>query len=398
MSMNKRWYINLILLAALQLYACSKPSKVIISFTGDIMMHIPVKACALSHDKKDHDKRLSLNNRGFDFLFQRIKGSFLDSDIAVGNMEFPVSPPFVSKPRIFNCYPEVITAMARAGFTMLFIGNNHILDQGGKGVVHTMEYIRRNRLEFLGVAPDERTARAGIVKNINGIRIGFLGYAGCMNYPVPRKPRGYHLNWFFDKAKVMSDIERIKQRCDYLVMVVHTGGEYESGPRSRDRSIIQACIDHGVDLVIAHHPHLLQPAERFTTADGRAGFVFYSLGNFISNQDSKAQFYVNGVGLTTRDSIILHCILSRFDSSRRPRVRFVVEPICTINEGSGSSRVIQTVSIREEIENLKKRYARAEKLERVDINRRILNLYQKSKAIKEWILTNYRGGEITFAE
>jgi poly-gamma-glutamate capsule biosynthesis protein CapA/YwtB (metallophosphatase superfamily) len=396
--MKKPWRINLILLAALQFYACSRPSKVIMSFTGDIMMHIPVKACALAHNKMDHEGRESLNNRGFDFLFRRIKGSLRDSDIAVGNMEFPVSPPFVSKPKIFNCYPEVISAMARAGFTMLFIGNNHILDQGEKGVVHTMGFIRRNRLEYLGVSTDERTARAGIVKKINGIRIGFLGYAGYMNYPLPRNQRGYHVNWFYDRGKVISDIERMRSRCDYLVMVVHTGVEYESVPRPKDRSIIKEYIDHGVDLVIAHHPHLLQPAERFTTADGREGFAFYSLGNFISNQDSKAQFYVNGVGLTTRDSIIVRCILSRSDTSRRPRARFEVEPICTINEGSGSSRVIQTVSIRGEIDNLKKGNGQAEKIERVDINRRILNLYQKSRAIKDWILSGYRGREITFAE
>ncbi|OHD67501.1 MAG: hypothetical protein A2W19_07395 [Spirochaetes bacterium RBG_16_49_21] len=396
--MNNLRYIHFIVLTALSFYACSRSGKVIISFTGDIMMHIPVKTCALSRNKIDDNTKKSLNNRGFDFLFQRIKGSLRSSDIAVGNMEFPVSPPFEGKPKIFNCHPDVIPAMKEAGFTILHIGNNHILDQGEQGVIHTMEFIRNSRLDYLGVAADEPAARAGIVKDIHGIRVGFIGYAGYLNYPMPKKQKRFHLNWFYDKDNVERDIDGMRKRCDYLVMVVHTGVEYNSRPRSMDTAIMKSYINRGVDLIIGHHPHLLQPAEKVTASDGRVCYIFYSLGNFISNQDAKAQFYVNGAGLTTRDSIILRCILSHSGSSGRPIVRFEIEPILTINERGHGSQIIQTVSVKEEIESLKKRYARADEIERVDINRRILNLYQKSRAIKAWFLMNAGGTEITFTE
>jgi poly-gamma-glutamate synthesis protein (capsule biosynthesis protein) len=158
-----------------------------LSFVGDIIMHIPVKNCVQSRNVRDADGTTSLNNNGFDYLFERIRNELRESDVAVGNMEFPIAPPFTSKPRIFNCPPEVLSSMKEAGFTMMHIANNHILDQGDRGVVTTMGYIRNSGMDYLGVGETEAAARAGIVKTVKGIRIGFLGYTGLLNYHRPRR-------------------------------------------------------------------------------------------------------------------------------------------------------------------------------------------------------------------
>jgi hypothetical protein len=383
---------------AVALCGCARTGKVTMAFTGDIMMHIPVKASALAHDNIDAARKISLNNRGFDFLFERIREPVKVSEIVVGNMEFPVSPPFEGRPKIFNCYPEVIPAMKKAGFTMLNIANNHILDQGEKGIISTMDYLGKNGLDYLGVGVDERKARAGIVKTAGGIRVGFIGYTGYLNYLKPPKQIGYHLNWFYDEADVKSDIADIRKRTDFLVMVVHTGIEYAPQPRLKDSELMKRYINQGVDLIICHHTHLIQPVEKITSSDGRECFIFYSLGNFISNQDAKERFYVNGMPVTTRDSIIVRCVLAGGGPSGRPRARFEILPIQTVNEAGRGGRVIQTVSLSRERENLKKRLAYADEKEKVDINRRIGDLIQKSKAIKILLLKYYKNGEITYIE
>jgi len=361
-----------------------------VSFAGDIIMHIPVKSCALSRDRRGPEKKGTLNNRGFDYLFDRMRGTFAGSDIVVGNMEFPVAPPYESRPYIFNCYPEVLAALRKAGFTMMHMANNHILDQEEKGVVSSLEHVKRAGLDNLGVARDEKTARTGIVKEIGGMRIGFIGYTGYLNRGLPARMNGYHLNWLYRTDELKRDIIDMKKRCDYLVMIAHVGVEYDSLPRLKEVGIFRQCINDGVDLVVSHHTHLLQPAELYTAADGREGYIFYSLGNFISNQSTKAEAWFDGAPLTTRYSVVVECILTRRDGSGRPSVRFELVPVYTSNgiEAGTGLRAIQTISIPEEVCGLKKRLAGAGVKEKVDIERQLQSLYQKIKAIHKAVIRN----------
>ncbi|MBP7737051.1 MAG: CapA family protein [Spirochaetes bacterium] len=370
---------------------CSDAREVSISFTGDIIMHIPVKSSAQARNKTDGAGKKSINNNGYDFLYERIRPVLKQSDIVVGNMEFPVSPPFQSKPRYFNCPPEGIAAMQWAGFNLVTIGNNHLLDQGNDGVVNTMRYLDRYRMDYIGVGENEARARAGVVKTVHGMRVGFLGYAGYLNFPRPRNAKGFYLNWLYDDDKVKKDIEEMRRKCDYLVMVAHTGIEYNTVPRSSDVELFKKYIDAGVDLVVAHHPHLLQPLEKVMASDGRDCYVFYSLGNFVSNQSTKAEAFFEGAPITTRDSVIVRCVLK--SGGKRPAARFELVPVYTINiiEAGTGLRAIQTVSIDREIGELKKRRATADAKEKVDIERQLQNLYQKFKAIR---IALFRGKNI----
>ena len=382
--MNRIPIILLVSFLAIPCCFCSDAGEVRISFTGDIIMHIPVKTSARSHNVIDNVSKTSSNNGGYDFLYHRIKDSLKQSEIVVGNMEFPVSPPFESKPKVFNSSPDAIRGMKWAGFSMVTIANNHILDQGNQGVLNTMLFLKQNNMDYIGVGADETAARAGIVKTVHGIRIGFICYTGYLNYPRPKKQAEYHLNWLYDNEELRRDIEDIKKRCDYLIMVAHTGVEYMTIPRDRDVELYRNCINWGVDLVVGHHPHLLQPMEEVTADDGRTCYIFYSLGNFISNQGTRSVSYFDGAPLSTRDSIIVSCILKRSEKDKRPVVRFDLVPVYTKNyiEKETNLRIIQTVPISREIQDLKKRLARAEAQEKVDIERQLQNLYQKLKAIR----------------
>lgn len=376
---------------------CSSAGEVSMAFTGDIIMHIPVKASAKAHNIIDRVTKASVNNNGYNFLFDKIRPLLRQSDIVVGNMEFPVSPPFQSKPLSFNCVPEAIPAMKWAGFTMVTIGNNHVLDQGEEGIVSTMKYLERYAMDYIGIGPTEAAARAGVVKTVNGIRVGFLGYTGYLNFRMPTRMNGYHLNWFYDRNDVKRDIEELRKKCDYLVLVVHTGVEYATLPRTSDVELFKKCFEYGVDCIVAHHPHLLQPVDTYRASDGRDCYVFYSLGNFISNQSTKAEAYFKGAAITTRDSVIVRSILENKGNGKRPAARFELIPVYTINviEKGTDHRVIQTVSIEREIEALKKRLAGAGGKEKVDIERQLQNLYQKFKAIKFALFRGKKIKEIT---
>lgn len=323
-----------------------------VSFTGDIIMHIPVKSCSRNHNRIDPGNHSSINHRGFDFLFNKIRKSLMGSDIVVGNMEFPVSHPFTSIPWKFNCRPEVLPALKNAGFTMLTIANNHILDQGQKGVRSTLSYLKKYSIDCIGAGCTEAGARAGIVREVNGIRIGFIAYTGVLNYPGPRTGSGFHINWLHEKEKVSDDIRNIRSRCDYLVMVSHYGSEYSLQPQKREKDLYRYFCGSGVDLIIGHHPHVLQPVERVTTPDNRTAYIFYSLGNFISNQSSAFTLPGSGMVLSTRDSAIVTLMLRRPLFSSRLRASFEITPVRTDNhfERKTGIREIQTLSIPAEIE------------------------------------------------
>jgi len=333
--------------------ACKGETPVRISFTGDIIMHIPVKTAAAQNNKKDTTLKTSLNNNGFDHLFEPLKSRLKKSDILMGNLEFPVAPPYTSKPRIFNCPPQVLQSLKDTGFTMVTLANNHMLDQGTRGVAATINHVEKAGLQFIGVHRNEALARRGLVVKKQGIRIGFLAYTGVSNYPIPRS-RSFHINWFYHKKKVLKDIEEIKKRCDYLILTVHTGVEYALKPQKRDTALMKAYAEAGVDLIIGHHPHIIQPVEKITCKDGRSAYIFYSLGNFISNQSSTHPLPARGLATSTRDSILVTCLLKKDNMRIIPE--FEVTPILTRNTRDRRTwkRTIQTWTIDDFKASLKK--------------------------------------------
>lgn len=383
----------LILLSVLLAPRCGNSQDlydVKISFTGDIIMHIPVKTCAANNNihVKTGDK--SENNGGFDHLFSRINGVLSRSDIVAGNMEFPVSPPFTSNPFIFNCYPEVLPALKKSGFNLLSIANNHILDQNKSGVINTISFLKQYGIGYIGAGTDEG-ARDGFIFEKKGIRTGFIAYTGIINTSFPKEKDGIYINNFYKKERVFEDIDAIRRKCDFLVMIVHTGNEYATAPAERDIYLCREYLNRGVDLIIGHHPHILQYVEQFRSNDGRTCHIFYSLGNFISNQSGDSEIHSSGIKLSTRDSIIVNLLLLKKDSVLHSN--FEIVPIRTINETARCRngvyyRNIQTSSIPDELKDTIYSLTGAGKKDEKIIEARIRFLDEKISSIKKIIFPN----------
>jgi len=123
---------------------------------------------------------------------------------------------------------------------------------------------------------------------------------GNRNPDAPDQP---HVNFFpypgesggapgADEAQVLATIKAARAQCDFLVVSIHWGIEYAPAPRPDDVELAHKMLDAGASVIVGHHPHVLQPVETYRTADGRNTVIFYSLGNFLSNQSRN---YVDGL-------------------------------------------------------------------------------------------------------
>jgi poly-gamma-glutamate synthesis protein (capsule biosynthesis protein) len=95
-----------------------------------------------------------------------------------------------------------------------------------------------------------------------------------------------------DEAGVLEAIKQARLKCDLLVVSIHWGTEYAPAPRPEDVETAHKMLEAGAAVIVGHHPHVLQPVETYRTADGRDAVIFYSLGNFLSNQ---SRSYVDGL-------------------------------------------------------------------------------------------------------
>jgi len=251
---------------------------------GDLVMHIPVKICAKMNNITDGNQG-SINNNGFDYLFEPSAYIFKQHDTVIANMEFPIIKPYYSRAFIFNCEPEILPALKKAGINIVTIANNHIYDHGRKGLKETLKVLKSTGTMFVGAGLNREQASKGIIISKKDLKIGILGYTSIFNNQLNRSnPLLPYVNDFIDEFKTLNDIKRLKKQVDFLILNVHWGNEYVTTPLQNDIILARKYVDAGVDMIIGHHPHVLQYVEKVKSIDGRTCFIAYSLGNYISNQ------------------------------------------------------------------------------------------------------------------
>jgi poly-gamma-glutamate synthesis protein (capsule biosynthesis protein) len=178
------------------------------------------------------------------------------------------------------------------------------MDQGWPGFAETREHLRTEGLLFAGSGDTAQTAWQPVIVEANGIKVGWLGMTRWLNgNRNPDSQDQPHVNFFpypgespgapgMDEAGVLDAIRKARAQCDLLVVSIHWGIEYAPAPRPEDVETVHKMLDAGASVIAGHHPHVLQPVETYRTADGRYTVIFYSLGNFLSNQ---SRSYVDGL-------------------------------------------------------------------------------------------------------
>ncbi|MFT5683660.1 MAG: hypothetical protein ACI8RZ_004592 [Myxococcota bacterium] len=328
-------------------------ARVEIAAVGDIMMHDSIKQAARRSDVAGPDG-LSQNHSGYAALFDAVRQPLSEADLTFGNMEFPVAPDSVRSTgsMVFNAPEPVLTALSDAGFDVVSFANNHVYDQGTAGFVETINRLDASPLDYLGAGMDCERAKAAQIYEINGIKIGFIAGSRLYNtYNEPQEGQGCSFKITDHTEVVERAAEARAAGAEIVLLSIHWGVEYRNAPHKWDVELAHRILDGGVDGIIGHHPHVLQPVEIYEAADGRMTFVAYSLGNFISGQ---GYHYRHGlhhphVG-NTRDGAILRFSVVRkdygHDVQRVELAELTVDPLWVNRHKRGNNPRTQPVVAR----------------------------------------------------
>jgi hypothetical protein len=289
--------------------------------TGDAMMHGMVQRAASEADQRAEDGT-SQNNGGYDVIFAGLAPLVEPADLAFVNLEFPIAPK-VGRPNremVFNAPPVVLDALREVGFDVVSAANNHSYDQGRPGLVETLEHLERSGLTWLGAGMTCEAARAARHVEQDGLKIAFLAATDLFNV---------YLNAGEDQPCVaVLDEEKVAEQAaaareagaELVILSVHWGVEYKTEPELEHIEQAHRLIEAGVDVILGHHPHVLQPIEVIEASDGRVGLVAYSLGNLVSSQSA---FYRPGLSDPTqgypRDGLLLSVDLVKREYGRGDR-------------------------------------------------------------------------------
>jgi poly-gamma-glutamate capsule biosynthesis protein CapA/YwtB (metallophosphatase superfamily) len=205
------------------------------------------------------------------------------ADIRFANLEGPLSEQkgetiSPNNSLVFTGPPAGADALARAGITIVSTANNHAWDYGKRALVETLDNLDRVGVLHVGTGRTESDAYKAVVVERRGMRIAFLAVTDVWNHGplVSHEARAYVAR--ADRETLANAIVATKKdpSIDAVVVSFHGGDEYNDAPLARARDILHAAIDAGADVVIGHHPHVVQGME------WRAGRpILYSLGNLL---------------------------------------------------------------------------------------------------------------------
>lgn len=207
----------------------------------------------------------------------------LDStDFNFGNLESPISgsdKPGPPHSLVFNTPIRNVEGLKRYNFKVLNLANNHALDQRAAGLENTRKVLTENEITYLGVGSDLTEAWQPKIITANGLKLGFLGasYASVNDGGVARNNLVARIE---DTEYLKNSLESLKKDADFIVVTMHAGVEYVRQPHQPQIDFAHTAIDYGADLVIGAHPHWIQTIEKY-----KDKYIFYSLGNFIFDQE-----------------------------------------------------------------------------------------------------------------
>ena len=249
---------------------------------GDALIHDGVYIDANTY-KKGADGHYIYD---FSDMFTDIADIVKDYDLAFYNQETVIGGKNLglSNYPCFNSPDEIGSDLVKIGFNMVNLSTNHTKDKGIAGIKYSANFWEKQENVYaVGSYTSKEKKEEAKFKTVNGINYAFLGYSTVTNGFTIKDSESYYWD-LYDKEKVKNDIEKIKDKVDVIIVSMHWGTEYTHVPTQEEREIAKYLASLGVDIIIGHHPHVIQPIEYVDDT-----LVIYSLGNFISAQDGTAK-------------------------------------------------------------------------------------------------------------
>ena len=246
-----------------------------------------VKFSAVGDVLLDRGVRKLIETNNINYPFEKIAQQIKSNDLNFFNLETPIVNKNegyrINKRFSFRSDPELISGLKFAGFNIASVANNHTIDYGKSGFLRTMTYLKNDSILPVGGGSNQNEAFTPIIINKNGEKFAFFGFLEFLlegvvfmdSQPYPA---------FGDNDRLCSEIRKIRKDVDYIIISFHWGQEGAVIPTSKQIEIAHEVVDAGADLIIGHHPHVLQSIETY-----KGKLILYSLGNFIFDNTDKLQ-------------------------------------------------------------------------------------------------------------
>lgn len=267
-----------------------------LAFAGDLAMAL---------DVGKNVEALAAGNASIEpgYPFAGVTDRIAAADLAIGNLECVVSPLGVPKPTApvtFRAPELAFGAIQRAGFDVVSVANNHVLDYGPEALDDMVARLDRAGLPHIGVGRRSVAPEAPLIREIHGLSIGFFAF-----YDV-------------EIEKACRDVARARGSVDLVVVFNHWGVEAQTSPLGHQQTFGHALVDAGADLVVGAHAHVLQPEEWY-----RGKLIFYGLGNFVFAGMGFDEAHRTGglleVDLSRRGVVARRLYRTRLDDTGAPR-------------------------------------------------------------------------------
>lgn len=236
-------------------------------------------------------------NESKDFLYSEVDNHIFGADFKFANLESTITDQKIENLVFKNLHETPKINITKSEFRALVshkerqydivdLANNHILDSGENGIQLTFDALKEYGIGFIGAYESEEASKQIFTRNIGDVKVGFINHTFGVNghkFPTGKEwlvnLTAFHASDNPDISKIISQIKQVKAECELVFVVLHWGLEHELFPQPAQRGWAQAFADAGADVVIGHHPHVIQPFELLTTADSKKVPVFYSVGN-----------------------------------------------------------------------------------------------------------------------
>ena len=241
----------------------------------------------LIHDTV-YEQAAARSSSGYDFsdAYERVADKISEPDVAILNQETIISTEHnVSSYPMFNSPVEVGDEMLEIGFDVFNIATNHSIDCGEKGLVSAINFWKSKNAVTTGAYLNNDDFNNIPMRDVNGVKIAYLGLTESTNGLSLPDDSDVILVKASDESLLQQRIMKAKETADVVIVNAHWGNEYTHEPTDAQRELAQKLAAWGADVIIGHHPHVIQPVEYITNSDGRKTLVAYSLGNFISAQN-----------------------------------------------------------------------------------------------------------------
>jgi poly-gamma-glutamate synthesis protein (capsule biosynthesis protein) len=232
----------------------------------------------------------SIAERGAGHPFEAVAPLLEGSDLRVGNLELPLTERGVQarKDYTFRAPPSVTQGLTEAGFDVLTLANNHMLDYGVEGLLDTVAALQRAGIAHPGAGRNSDVAHEPAIVKANGLSLALLSYvntpndgrSGWVAESIRAGADTPGVAWGTAEA-IRRDVAAARDHVDLVIVALHAGFEYSAAPNPVQRELAHAAVDAGAALVLGAHPHVLQGIEVYKRVP-----IVYSLGNFVFDVDN----------------------------------------------------------------------------------------------------------------